>query len=92
VGKLKNLRIGSDDIAAQKQEPRYAGRRGCHARNSITELGTVAAYLSQAEMVLMQDHAWVKQAQDVRKQLLEKLASDRTAQHAAEYRQTLAQA
>jgi hypothetical protein len=32
----------------------------------------------------------VKQAQDVRKQVLDKLASDRTAQHAAEYRQTLA--
>jgi hypothetical protein len=41
-------------------------------------------------MVLPGDHEWVQQAQTTRKQLLDKLAQDRTAQHAAEYRQTLA--
>jgi len=56
----------------------------------VSELGTTASYLSQAEMVLSADHAWVEQAQETRKQILDKLASDRTAQHAAEYRQTLA--
>ncbi len=89
VGKLKNLRIGSDDIAAQSKNLDVL--KAVEAMlELIADLGTVAAYLSQAEMVLMPDHPWVKQAQDVRKQLLEKLASDRTAQHAAEYRQTLA--
>jgi hypothetical protein len=89
VGKLKNLRIGSDDIAAQSKNLDVL--KAVEAMlELIADLGTVAAYLSQAEMVLMPDHPWVKQAQDVRKQLLEKLSSDRTAQHAAEYRQTLA--
>ena len=42
-------------------------------------------------MVLSADHAWVKQAAGrPGKQILDKLAADRTAQHAAEYRQTLA--
>lgn len=37
------------------------------------------------------DHVWVKQAQSARKDMLDKLALDRNAQHAADYRQTLAQ-
>jgi hypothetical protein len=89
VGKLKNLRIGSDDIAAQKKtlEVLQAVERMLEL---VAELGTTASYLSQAEMVLSADHAWVRQAQEARKQILDKLAADRTAQHAAEYRQTLA--
>ena len=37
----------------------------------MTELGSTAAYLSQAEMVLSSDHAWVKQAQSARKDILD---------------------
>lgn len=90
VGKLKNLRISADDIAAQKKnlEVLDAIER---MLDLVAELGTTASYLSQAEMVLSPDHAWVKQAQATRKQVLDKLAADRTAQHAAEYRQTLGQ-
>ena len=40
--------------------------------------------------VLANDHPWVKQAQAARKDILEKLATDRSAKHAADYRQTLA--
>lgn len=88
VGKLKNLRIGSDDIAAQKKNLEVLEAvEGM--LELITELGATASYLSQAEMVLSLDHAWAKQAKETRKQILDKLASDRTAQHAAEYRQTL---
>jgi hypothetical protein len=89
VGKLKNLRIGSDDIAAQKKNLEVLEAVEGMLR-LVTELGTTASYLSQAEMVLSADHAWVNQAQETRKQVLDKLAADRTAQHAAEYRQTLA--
>lgn len=89
VGKLKNLRIGPDDIAAQKKNLEVL-RAVEGMLELVAELGTTASYLSQAEMVLSADHAWVKQAQQTRKQLLDKLAADRTAQHAAEYRQTLA--
>lgn len=89
VGKLKNLRIGSDDIAAQKKNLEVLEAVEGMLK-LVTELGTTASYLSQAEMVLSADNAWVKQAQETRKQVLDKLAADLTAQHAAEYRQTLA--
>lgn len=89
VGKLKNLRIGSDDIAAQKKNLEVL-QAVEGMLELVAELGTTASYLSQAEMVLSADHAWVRQAQDARKQVLDKLAADRTAQHAFEYRQTLA--
>lgn len=90
VGKLKNLRIGSDDIAAQKKnlEVLDAVERMLEL---VGELGSTASYLSLAETVLSPDHDWVKKAQDTRKQVLDKLTADRTAQHAAEYRQTLGQ-
>ena len=90
VGKLKNLRIGSDDIDAQKKNLEVLAAVE-KLLELVTELGSTAAYLSQAEMVLSSDHAWVKQAQSARKDILDKLALDRNAQHAAEYRQTLAQ-
>ncbi len=90
VGKLKNLRIGSDDIAAQKKNLEVLGAVE-RLLELVGELGSTASYLSQAEMVLSPDHEWVKKAQDTRKQVLDKLAADRTAQHAAEYRQTLGQ-
>jgi hypothetical protein len=89
VGKLKNLRIGSDDIDAQKKNLEVLAAVE-KLQDLVTELGGSAAYLSQAEMVLSSDHVWVKQAQGARKDVLEKLAADRNAQHAGEYRQTLA--
>ncbi len=90
VGKLKNLRIGSDDIGAQKKnlEVLAAVER---LLELVAELGSTAAYLSQAEMVLASDHPWVKQAQASRTDILAKLSADRTVQHANEYRQNLAQ-
>ncbi|TBE90170.1 ATP-binding protein [Rhizobium ruizarguesonis] len=89
VGKLKNLRIGSDDIAAQKINLEVLEAvEGM--LELVVELGMTASYLSQAEMVLPAVHAWVKQAQETRKQVLDKLAADRTTKNSAEYRQTLA--
>ena len=90
VGKLKNLRIGSDDIDAQKKNLEVLASVE-KLLDLVTELGSTAAYLSQAEMVLSSDHVWVKQAQSARKDILDKLALDRNAQHGAEYRQTLTQ-
>ena len=90
VGKLKNLRIGSDDIAAQKKNLEVLGAVE-RMLELVGELGSTASYLSLAETVLSPDHDWVKKAQDTRKQVLDKLTVDRTAQHAAEYRQTLSQ-
>ncbi|MGM0562678.1 MAG: DUF6079 family protein, partial [Pseudomonadota bacterium] len=90
VGKLKNLRVNSDDIAAQKKNLEVLGAVE-RMLELVGELGSTASYLSQAEMVLSPDHDWVKKAEDTRKQVLDKLAADRMAQHAAEYRQTLSQ-
>jgi hypothetical protein len=94
VGKLKNLRIGSDDIDAQKKNLEVLASVE-KLLELIMELGSTASYLSQAEMVLSSNHAWVKQAQGAREDILDKLALDRNPQHAAQNltysRQTLAQ-
>ena len=90
VGKLKNLRIGSHNVAAQKKNLEVLNTVE-RILDLVGELGSTASYLSQAEMVLSPDHYWVKQAQDKRRQVLDKLAADRSAQHAAEYRQKLGQ-
>ncbi len=69
VGKLKNLRIGSDDIEAQKQN--LACLSACEALLTlVAELGPTAAYLSQAELVLSGDHPWVEQVQAARRDIL----------------------
>ena len=88
IGKLKNLRIVLDDVAAQTQNLAALDAVE-NLLDLVTELGTVAAYLSQAEMVLPSDHDWIKQAQTTRATMLAALAQDRTAQNATEYRQTL---
>ncbi|AUM01342.1 ATPase [Rhodocyclaceae bacterium] len=89
VGKLKNLRIIQDDIDTQRKNLDVLA---CveKLRDLAAELGPTAAYLSQAEMVLASDHAWVQQARDVRKDILDKLAEDPGAQQAAEYREQMA--
>lgn len=88
VGKLKNLRVTQEDLDGQKKnlEVLAAVER---LLELVVELGSTASYLSQAEMVLPTEHPWVKQAETARKALQEKLSQDRTAEHAAEYRQTL---
>ena len=94
VGKLKNLRVTLENIDAQKKniEVLAAVER---MLDLVVELGSTAAYLSQAEMVLPAGHEWVKQAEAARKAMQEKLSKDRTAEHAsqvvAESRQTLNQ-
>jgi hypothetical protein len=90
VGKLKNLRIGSDDIDAQKKNLEVLATVE-KLLELVGELGATAGYLSQAELVMAGDHPWVKHAQAARKSILDKLATDRSAKHAADYRQTLAQ-
>jgi hypothetical protein len=89
VGKLKNLRIGSENIDAQKKNLEVLASVE-KLQELVGELGATAGYLSQGEMVLASDHPWVKQAQAARKDILDKLATDRSAKHAADYRQTLA--
>ena len=89
IGKLKSLRSTQHDIDLQQGnlEVLLCIER---LRELVTELGSAAAYVSQAELVLKPDHPWVQQAQTVRKELFAKLDGDRSGQNAAEYRQQLA--
>jgi hypothetical protein len=89
VGKLKNLRVTQADVDTQKKSLEILAQVE-RLRDLVADLGTTAAYLSQAEMVLESGHPWTQKAQAARKEILDKLAQDRTAQHAAEYRQRLA--
>ncbi len=89
VGKLKNLRITQADIEAQQKNLDVLSAV-VKLRDLVTELGSVAGYLSQAEMVLPNDHAWVQQAQAARKDILDNLVQDKSVAHAATYRQQLA--
>ena len=66
VGKLKNLRISSEDIEAQKKNLEVLASVE-RMLELVAELGGTASYLSQAEIVLLPDHPWVKQAQATRK-------------------------
>jgi len=90
VGKLKNLRVTDQEIAGQKQNLLTLAMLE-RLLELVAELGSTAAYLSQAEMVLPPDNVWVKQAQTVRSQMLAALAQDRSGEHGSQYRQQLAQ-
>jgi hypothetical protein len=89
VGKLKNLRVTQADVDTQKNNLGVLAQVE-RLRDLVADLGTTAAYLSQAEMVLDSGHPWTQNAQAARRSILDKLSQDRTAQHAAEYRQRLA--
>jgi len=88
VGKLKNLRIGSDNVDSQKKNLEVLASVE-HLQELVAELGATAAYLSSAELVLASDHPWVKQAQVTRKEILDKLATDHSVQYASDYRKSL---
>jgi hypothetical protein len=90
VGKLKNLRIDSGEIDAQKKNLEVLGSVE-RLQELVAELGPAASYLASAELVLASDHAWVKEAQITRKDVLDKLVVDRSAQHVVEYRKALQQ-
>lgn len=88
VGKLKNLKLTEDDVAAQKPNL-LTLQQSEKLQAFVADLGSMASYLSQAELVLPAEHEWAHAAYAARKALLDKLANDHTAQHAAQYRQIL---
>ena len=88
VGKLKNLRIVPEDIVAQEKNLDVLNSADA-LMALVGELGSTASYLSEATTVLPSDHAWLKQADETRKQMLDKLDAERTTQDTAEYRKIL---
>lgn len=83
IGKLKHLKVNADDIANQIRNMEALAAIE-QLLNVVAELGTTAAYLSQAQMVLPNDDAWVKQAHEVRSQVLAGLAQNRGADYRAQ--------
>lgn len=62
-----------------------------HLLAFVAELGPLANYISQAELILPTDHPWLSQVQTARNQTLEKLTVDHKTQNTTEYKQTLGQ-
>lgn len=89
IGKLKNLRITQSDIDAQTQNLEALTSIE-KLRDIVDELGAVANYLSQAELILPADHPWLQEAETKRKAILDKLAADKSASQASEYRKEMA--
>ena len=78
TGKFKNLRATQEVIDGQKRNLDVL--QGVdHLIDLVNELGGVASYLSQAELILQSGHPWIGQASDARKALFDKLGEDRTA-------------
>jgi hypothetical protein len=89
-GKLKNLRIDAEDVDRQKQNLGVL-KNVEHLLAFVADLGPLAGYISQAELILPSEHPWLTQAQTVRNQTLEKLTIDHNVQNTAEYKQALVQ-
>jgi hypothetical protein len=88
IGKLKNLRITQSDIDAQKKnlDVLISVEK---LRDLVTDLGLVANYLSQAEMVLPLGHSWLQEAEAKRKIILDRLTTDKGASQTSEYRKEM---
>ena len=55
-------------------------------RDLVADLGTTAAYLSQAEMILPSDHPWIAQVQPARKEILDAVGARLRARLRATWR------
>jgi Family of unknown function (DUF6079) len=88
VGKLKNLRVSQGDIDGQKKNLEVLTYVEA-LLELIAELGSTASYLSQGEIILPAEHPWITQAQAAQSDILSKLMQDRSARHAAEFKQVL---
>jgi hypothetical protein len=88
IGKLKNLRITQSDIDAQEKnlDVLISVEK---LRDLVAELGLVANYLSQAEMVLPMGHSWLQEAETKRKIILDRLRTDKGASQTSEYRKEM---
>jgi uncharacterized protein DUF6079 len=89
AGKLKNLRIGLEDMEAQRRNLDVLANVE-RMLELVNELGPTASYLSSAELVLKPYAPWVAEAREARKKVLDKLGQDRAAEHLADCRKTLA--
>ncbi|RKX42660.1 MAG: ATP-binding protein, partial [Thermotogae bacterium] len=73
-GKLKNFRYEVQQVKRHQD-----GLRALSEINSwqelMRDLGPVASYLSEAMIVMPEDHEWVKQAKETRERVLNKIAS-----------------
>ena len=90
IGKLKNLRVTLEQVEAQKPALDVLATVE-RLLTLVAALGSTAAYLSQAEMVLPPTHPWVKQAETVRKAVQARLGQERATAQPGDYQPALAQ-
>jgi Family of unknown function (DUF6079) len=90
-GRLKNVRYDESAVKAQKAGLETM-RELASLQELIADLGPVASYLAQAEMILSEDHPWVQHVRSARSDVRNKLEGNRTTHHAlrTELRQRLA--
>lgn len=74
AGKLKNFRYGATEVYAQ-QTGLDRLREVEALEQLVTNLGTTASYLSQAELVLPPDHPWVEEMRSQRDEILAAISS-----------------
>jgi energy-coupling factor transporter ATP-binding protein EcfA2 len=80
-GRLKNIRHDESEVKAQKVGMEII-RELTSLQEFVAELGPVASYLAQAEMVLPEDHPWVQQVRSARAEVRKKLEENRTTHSA----------
>lgn len=88
-GKLKNFRYTVEEVKKQAKGLAALDELGS-IQELIAELASTAAYLSQAEMALPEDHDWIKRMQDARARLLQDI-SDAKKRTASGFRQKASQ-
>ena len=89
-GKLKNFRHDTADVKAQGKCLAALAELSA-IQELLSELGSAATYLSQAEMSLPEDHEWVVRMKDARTKLLEDICDLKT-RTASGFRQKSVQA
>ncbi|MBP8000261.1 MAG: ATP-binding protein [Chloroflexi bacterium] len=72
AGRLKNFKYGTAEVQAQ-QPQMDALKSLIGLLNLLAELGPVSTYLSQAEIMMPEEHLWLAQARQVKGDLLARL-------------------
>lgn len=87
AGKMKNFRVSAHTVKGYEDGLNALGEIENY-RKIVNEVGAIAAYLSTAETVLLDDHLWVDKVRAARQELLNYVENDGTID--ADKRRTIA--
>ncbi|MDL1899491.1 ATP-binding protein [Anaerolineae bacterium CFX9] len=88
AGKLKNFRVDSRTVKGYEDGLRALGEIDDY-RQIVTDVGNIAGYLSTAETVLPDEHAWVAKVRATRQKLVQHIENGGTID--ADSRRSIAQ-